>query len=64
MAFFNKTSWKFIVGFLGIVAVSIAVLAGFRYWQDYKDDQELKTLMKEIQREERQFSTTSPFELR
>ncbi len=47
----NKNFWKFVGGFLGIVALAIVALWGFQYWRNYKEEQEIKTLMKEIQEE-------------
>jgi len=45
----NKNFWKFVGGFLGIVALAVGTLWGFQYWRNYKEEQEIKTLMKEIQ---------------
>lgn len=44
----NRHFWKFVGGFLGIVALAILTLFGFEYWQNYKNEQEMKTLLKEI----------------
>ncbi len=49
MGFCNKNFWKFVGGFLGIVALAVGMLWGFQYWRNYKEEQEIKTLMKEIQ---------------
>ncbi len=34
---------------MGIVALAVGTLWGFQYWRNYKEEQEIKTLMKEIQ---------------
>jgi len=48
MQYCNKNFWKFVGGFLGILLLAIGVLFGFQYWQNYKQEQELKTMMKEL----------------
>ena len=48
MNYCNKNFWKFIGGFLGILLLAIGALLGFQYWQNYKQEQELKTMMKEL----------------
>lgn len=45
----SKNFWKFVGGFLGIVALAILTLFGFEYWQSHKAKKEMKNLMKEIQ---------------
>jgi hypothetical protein len=50
MANFNKTFWKFVLGFLLIVAVAIAALYIFRYWQVKEEEKALQTLLREIQK--------------
>ncbi len=52
MNYCNKNFWKFVGGFLGILLLAIGVLLGFQYWQGYKQEQELKTMMKEIDQKE------------
>jgi predicted negative regulator of RcsB-dependent stress response len=47
----NKNFWKFVGGFLGILALAILTLFGFEYWQNYKEEQKMKNLIKEIQEE-------------
>ena len=49
MNYCNKNFWKFIGGFLGILLLAIGALLGFQYWQNYKQEQELKTMMKELE---------------
>jgi predicted negative regulator of RcsB-dependent stress response len=55
----NKNFWKFVAGFLGIVALAILTLFGFQYWQNYKEEQEIQNLIKAIQKKE---APTPPFE--
>ena len=57
MEFCNKHFWKFVGGFVVILAVAIGSLWGFRYWQNYKDNQGLKTLLKEIRDEEQKWKS-------
>ncbi len=33
---------------MGILFLAIGALLGFQYWQNYKQEQELKTMMKEL----------------
>ncbi len=33
---------------MGIVVSAVAALWGFNYWQNYKEEREIKTLIKEI----------------
>jgi predicted negative regulator of RcsB-dependent stress response len=47
----NRNFWKFVGGFLGIVALAVGMLWGFQYWRNYKEEQEIKTLLREIQKE-------------
>ncbi len=48
MPIFNKNFWKFFAGFLGILAVSIAMLWTFRYWQNYQEEQQARTLINNL----------------
>jgi len=48
MDYCNKNFWKFVGGFLGILLLAIGALFGFQYWRDYKQEQELKVMMKEL----------------
>ncbi len=48
MNYCNKNFWKFVGGFFGILFLAIGALLGFQYWQDYKQEQELKIMMKEL----------------
>ena len=52
MTSFNKNFWKFVGGFLGILFLAIGAFLGFQYWQNYKQEQELKTMMKELDQKE------------
>ncbi len=36
---------------MGIVALAVGMLWGFQYWRNYKEEQAIKTLIKEIQEE-------------
>lgn len=56
MSYFNKHFWKFVGGFLGILALAILTLFGFEYWQNYKEEQEMKTFINELRKE----GTSSP----
>jgi len=51
MFYFNKHFWKFVGGFLSIVALALLTLFGFEYWQNYKQEQEMKNLIKAMQKE-------------
>lgn len=46
----NKNFWKFTGGFVGIVILAVVLLWGFNYWQNYREEQEIKTLIREIQK--------------
>jgi len=58
MISFNKNFWKFIGGFLVILFLATGALLGFQYWQNYKQEQELKTMMKEL--DQKDFSNNNP----
>ncbi len=52
MSIFNKHFWKFTGGFAGIIGLAIAVLLGFEFWQNYKQEQESKNTMKEVEQQQ------------
>ena len=47
MNILNKHFWKFVGGFLGIVILAIASLVVFQYWKGYREEEELRALLKE-----------------
>ncbi len=47
MNILNKHFWKFVGGFLGIVILAIVSLVVFQYWKNYKEDEEMRALLKE-----------------
>lgn len=51
----NKNFWKFVAGFLGIVALALLTLFSFQYWQSYKEEQEIENLMRAAQKNEQNF---------
>jgi len=58
MISFNKNFWKFVGGFLVILFLATGALLGFQYWRNYKQEQELKTMMKEL--DQKDFSNNNP----
>ncbi len=57
MEFCNKHFWKFVGGFAVILSISIGLLWGFRSWQNYKNEQELKILLREIEEDEQKWKS-------
>lgn len=47
MNIFNKHFWKFVVGFFGIIILSLVSLIFFNYWSEYEEEAELRALIKE-----------------
>jgi hypothetical protein len=56
MVYFNRHFWKFVAGFLGILALALLMLFGFEYYKNYKQEQEMKTFINELRKE----GTSSP----
>jgi hypothetical protein len=52
----NKNFWKFVAGFLGILALALFTLFGFEYYKNYKQKQEIEIFINELRKE----GTSSP----